>query len=297
MICKFQRTIKREITIKGIGLHSGEPVTLKLIPAESYDGINFIRNNVLIPARIEYANGFEFSISLSREGQSVRTVEHLMAALYFTGIDNLFIEVSSEELPILDGSSILFIEKIKDAGIVSLNEEKIYAVINDQITVSDGDKFIKGRPYEGFVATFQASYNNKIIGNKMYRYDSTVKDDFLNVAKARTYCFLEEIEFLRERGLAKGGSLDNAVVFKGDTVLNPEGLRFEDEPVKHKVLDLVGDLYLLGMPIIGEIYSYKGGHRLNASFVRKLIEESKFDVKYASEVIDSMSGLNAKISG
>ncbi|ACO04441.1 MAG TPA: UDP-3-O-[3-hydroxymyristoyl] N-acetylglucosamine deacetylase [Persephonella sp.] len=297
MICKFQRTIKKEISIKGIGLHSGEPVTIKLIPAESYDGINFIRDNVLIPARVEYANSFEFSTSLNKDGQTVRTVEHLMAALYFTGIDNIFISIDSEELPILDGSSIMFIERIKDAGIISLKEEKIYAVINDEITVSEGDKFIKGRPYNGFVATYQASYKNRIIGNRKYRYDSTVKDDFLNVAKARTYCFLEEIEFLREKGLAKGGSLDNAVVFKGDTVLNPEGLRFEDEPVKHKVLDLIGDLYLLGMPLIGEIYSFKGGHRLNASFVREMIGSSKFDVKYASEVIDSISDLKAGVSG
>ncbi len=297
MICKFQRTIRKEAYIKGIGLHSGEPVNVKLIPAESYEGINFIRNNVLIPARIEYANSFEFSTSLRKEGQTVRTVEHLMAALYFTGIDNIYIHIDSEELPILDGSSIMFIEKIKDAGIVSLKEEKIYAVINSELNVSEGDKYITGRPYRGFMATYQASYRNRIIGNKKYSYDSTDKDDFINVAKARTYCFLEEIEFLREKGLARGGSLDNAVVFKGETVLNPEGLRFEDEPVKHKVLDLIGDLYLLGMPVIGEVYSFKGGHRLNASFVRKLIDESKFDVKYASEILSSISHLKTGVSG
>ncbi|WP_457641086.1 UDP-3-O-acyl-N-acetylglucosamine deacetylase [Persephonella sp.] len=293
MICQYQRSIRREIEIKGIGLHSGLPVTIKLIPAESDEGINFIKNDVVIPARIEYANSFEFSTSLFKDGETVRTVEHLMAALYFTGIDNIYIKIDSEELPILDGSAFIFIEKIKEAGIVSLKEEKIYAVLTEEVVVSEGDKYIKGRPYSGFLATFHASYNNKIIGNRKYTYDPTNKNDFLNVAKARTYCFLEEIEFLREKGLAKGGSLENAVVFEGDTVLNPEGLRFEDEPVKHKVLDLIGDLYLLGLPLIGDIHSFKGGHKLNASFVTKLIDENAFETRYASEILDEISQLRS----
>ncbi len=289
MICHYQRSIKRTVNIKGIGLHSGEPVNLKLIPADPYEGINFVKNGKLIPAKVDYATGFEFSTSLSKDGEVVRTVEHLMAALYFTGIDNIFIEIDSDELPILDGSSIVFIDRLKEAGIVSLKEEKIYAVLNREIVVSEGEKYIKGSPSKYFTATYQAYYNNKIIGNKSSRYDSTRKDDFIKIANARTYCFLEEIEFLREMGLAKGGSLDNAVVFSGDTVLNPEGLRFEDEPVKHKVLDLIGDLYLLGYPLIADVYSYKGGHKLNGKFVRTLIDESAFDLKYSSEIFKNFS--------
>jgi len=278
MFCINQRTLKKEITIKGIGLHSGQPVKLRLIPADPNEGINFVREGKVIPAVIDYASGFEFSTTLSKDGVKIGTVEHLMSALFFTGIDNIYIEIDAEEVPILDGSAIKFVEKIKQAGIEILNEEKIYAVLNREIIVYENGKYIKGKPSNTFVATYHAHYNNRIIGNRKYTY-SQQKADFENVAKARTYCFLEEVELLQKMGLAKGGSLDNAVVFEGDSVLNPEGLRFDDEPVKHKVLDLIGDLYLLGFPLIGDVYSYKGGHKLNAHFVRKIIEEKAFDLK------------------
>ncbi|WP_029521202.1 UDP-3-O-acyl-N-acetylglucosamine deacetylase [Persephonella sp. IF05-L8] len=283
MQCIQQRTIKDEVVIKGIGLHSGEPVTLRLIPAESYEGIKFIKNGVYIPAHVENASGFDFSTTLEKDGQIVRTVEHLMAALYFTGIDNIYIEIQGEEIPILDGSAIEFIKHIKSAGIKILPEEKLFAVLKKEVVVKDGDKFIKGTPSDEFSATYHAQYNNSIIGNKKYTF-SPSKELYENVAMARTYCFLEEVEMLQKMGLAKGGSLENAVVFDKDDVLNPEGLRFEDEPVKHKVLDLIGDLYLLGFPLIADVYSFKGGHRLNAQFVRKLIDEDAFDRKYFSEL-------------
>ena len=278
-----QRTIKKEILIKGIGLHSGQPVNLKLIPANPNEGINFVREGKVIPAVVDYATGFEFSTTLSKGDTKVGTVEHLMSALFFTGIDNIYIEIDAEEVPILDGSAIKFVEKINQSGIEILNEEKIYAVLNREVVVYENGKFIKGKPSDTFNATYHAHYNNRIIGNRKYTY-SHLKADFENVAKARTNCFLEEVEMLQKMGLAKGGSLDNAVVFEGDSVLNPEGLRFDDEPVKHKVLDLIGDLYLLGFPLIGDIYSYKGGHRLNAAFVRKIIEEKAFDLKYSSQI-------------
>jgi UDP-3-O-[3-hydroxymyristoyl] N-acetylglucosamine deacetylase len=288
MICQFQRTIKNEIEIKGIGLHTGEKTSIKLIPAKENEVINFIKNGKLIPARIEYANKFDFSTSLSNQGETVNTVEHLMAALYFTGIDNIYIEVKGSEIPILDGSAYPFVEAIKKAGIKSLPEEKIYAVINKEIEVKDKDKFIKGKPYFNFKVTYHAVYNNQVIGNRKFTYISTEKNSFLNVYKARTYCFFEEVEYLKKLGLAKGGSLENAVVFKDNKILNPEGLRFEDEPVRHKLLDLIGDLYLLGNPLIGEIYSYKGGHKLNADFVRALKSEKAFTYKYASEVLENL---------
>lgn len=283
MQCTQQRTIKNEVVIKGIGLHSGEPVTLRLIPAESHEGIKFIKNGVYIPAHVENASGFDFSTTLEKDGQIVRTVEHLMAALYFTGIDNIYIEIQGEEIPILDGSAIEFIRHIKSAGIKILPEEKLFAVLKKEVIVKDGDKFIKGTPSDEFSATYHAQYNNSIIGNKKYTF-SPSKELYENVAMARTYCFLEEVEMLQKMGLAKGGSLENAVVFDKDDVLNPEGLRFEDEPVKHKVLDLIGDLYLLGFPLIADVYSFKGGHRLNAQFVKKLIDEEAFEIKYFSEL-------------
>jgi len=296
MICQFQRTIKKEITIEGIGLHTGEKAFVKLIPAKENEGINFIKGSSIIPARIEYAEKFDYSTSISKGGITINTIEHLLAALYFTGIDNIYIEVNGSEIPILDGSAYPFVKAIKEAGIKSLNEEKIYGVINKKINVKEEDKYIKGQPYPNFKATYHAVYNNSIIGNKKFTYIPTSKDSFLSVYKARTYCFFEEVEYLKKLGLAKGGSLENAVVFKDNKILNPEGLRFEDEPVRHKLLDLIGDLYLLGNPIIGEIYSYKGGHRLNAEFVKRLKKEKAITYKYASEILEKVDINNLSLA-
>ena len=286
MICFFQRSIKKEIVIEGIGLHTGKKSKLKLIPAKENTGIVFIKNGIEIPAKVEFAKRFDFSTSLEKDGLIINTVEHLLSALYFTGIDNLYIEVEGDEIPILDGSSHKFIEYIKGAGIQSLKEEKIYAVLNREVIVKKDDKYIYGRPSDKVIFTYRAIYQNKIIGDKEFSYIPTERDSFNTVSKARTYCFIEEVEYLKKLGLAKGGSLENAVVFDGEKVLNPEGLRYEDEPVRHKLLDLIGDLYLLGLPLWAEVYSYKGGHKLNAEFVKKLKEEKAFDLYYASEILD-----------
>jgi len=278
-----QRTISRETTINGIGLHSGDFVSLTLKPAKANSGIVFIKNGVKIPAYITYAKSFEFSTTIEDLGEKVQTIEHLMASLYFLGIDNLIIEINGDEVPILDGSANEFINLIKKAGIKTLREEKVYAVLEKDIYVYDGDKFIEAFVSDEPIFSFEAKYNNQIIGNKKFTFNQ-FKDNYNLVSPARTYCFYEEVEALRNLGLAKGGSLENAVVFKEETVLNPEGLRFDDEPVRHKLLDLIGDLYLLGYPLIGNIYSFKGGHALNAKFVRKLIEEKAFSLKKASEI-------------
>jgi len=278
-----QKTILRETTIKGIGLHSGEFVELKLKPARPNTGIVFVKNKNFIPANINYAKSFKFSTTIEKNGEKIQTIEHLMCALYLLGIDNILIEINGDEVPILDGSAMQFIKAIKSAGIKIYPEEKLYAVIEKPITVEEGDKYIYANPSEEPVFTFEVKYNNKIIGNKKFSFNM-FKDNILEVAQARTYCFLEEVEFLKNLGLAKGGSLENAVVFKEETILNPEGLRYEDEPVRHKLLDLIGDIYLLGYPVIGNIYSFKGGHALNAKLVKKLIEENAFSLRKASEI-------------
>jgi UDP-3-O-[3-hydroxymyristoyl] N-acetylglucosamine deacetylase len=297
MICQFQRTIKKPITIEGIGLHSGDKVKIKLFPANKNEGINFIKNNVVIPAKIDYAHSFEYSTTLYKDGVSVRTIEHLMAALYFTGIDNVYIELIGEELPILDGSSKGFVEKIKEAGIKTLNEEKLYAVLEEPVKVEIEDKFIMAKPSNEIKITYQANYNNDIIGNKSFTYIPYEKESYKGVYTARTYCFLEEVEYLKKNGLAKGGSLENAVVFHNNQVINEEGLRFEDEPVRHKVLDLIGDLYLLGYPLVAEVYSFKGGHRLNAMFVKTLVENTLFTIKPASEVLNFIPNYKEALVG
>lgn len=290
MICLYQRTIKKPVEIKGIGLHTGQPVRMRLLPAGEFEGINFLRKGEIIPAKVESANGFAFSTSLEKNGVKVKTVEHLMAALYLTGIDNVYIEIDNEEVPILDGSAKPFVEAIKSAGIQPLKEEKLYAVINKRVRAGDWNGYVEGRPNLSLIVTYHASYNNDIIGNKAFTFEIENREDYLEILSARTYCFLEEVEYLRQNGLAKGGSLDNAVVIDGKNgcVVNPEGFRFKDEPIKHKALDLIGDLYLLGYPIIGEIYSYKGGHRLNAEFVRTLKRENAFELKYASEILEKI---------
>ena len=280
---KYQKTIQKEVKISGIGLHSGKNVNLKLIPAEANTGIVFIRNGISIPAHIDYASGFDFSTSLYKDGQWVKTIEHLMAALFFLDIDNIFIEIDNEEVPILDGSAKVFIEEIKKAGIKELEEEKLFAVLTKEVKVSYEDRFITGKPFPYFKATYHASYLNSIIGNKKATYIH--KNSLLSeIPNARTYCFLEEVEFLRSKGLAQGGSLENAVVIHEDKVINPEGFRFEDEPVKHKVLDFIGDLYLIGYQLVGEFYSFKGGHRLNATFVKEILSQEAVDIVPASEV-------------
>lgn len=297
MICQFQRTIKKPITIEGIGLHSGDNVKIKLIPANKNEGINFIKNNVVIPAKIDFAHSFEYSTTLYKDGVSVRTIEHLMAALYFTGIDNVYVELIGEELPILDGSSKGFVERIKEAGIKTLNEEKLYAVLEEPVKVEIEDKFIMAKPSNEIKITYQANYNNDIIGNKSFTYIPYEKESYEGVYTARTYCFLEEVEYLKKNGLAKGGSLENAVVFHNNQVINEEGLRFEDEPVRHKVLDLIGDLYLLGYPLVAEVYSFKGGHRLNAMFVKILVENLLFTIKPASEVLNFIPNYKEALVG
>ena len=289
MFCQFQRSVKKEVKIDGIGLHSGEKTTVRLIPAKENEGINFIKNNTVIPAKIDFAQKFDFATTLEKDGIKISTIEHLLAALYFVGIDNIYIEIMGTEIPILDGSSYGFIEKIKKAGIKTLKTEKVYAVLTDEIKVEDGDKYIVGNPSDNFKATYHAVYDNKIIGNRKFTYIPTEKNSFKEISKARTYCFLDEVEYLKKLGLAKGGSLDNAVVFDKDNVINPDGLRFEDEPVRHKLLDLLGDLYLLGYPVVAEIYSYKGGHKLNAEFVRKLVKTEAYELKYASELLYSFA--------
>ncbi|RMA97224.1 UDP-3-O-acyl-N-acetylglucosamine deacetylase [Hydrogenothermus marinus] len=288
---KYQKTIKKEILIEGIGLHSGEYTTLRLIPASENEGINFIKNNEIIPAKIKYASGFDFSTTIEKNGQKVQTIEHLMASLFFLGIDNIYIEINGKEIPILDGSAKSFIEKIKKAGIQNQKAEKVYAVLNKEILVENEDKYIHATISENPVYRYKAKYNNNIIGNRDFEF-KPFEENYNHIADARTYCFFEEVEFLRQNGLARGGSLDNAVVFKDDNVLNPEGLRYEDEPVRHKLLDLIGDLYLLGYPIIADITSFKGGHKLNAEFLRKALKENAFDFVPASK----LESLNLKVA-
>ena len=272
-----QKTIKKNVTFSGVALHSGLNVNLNIKPADPNFGIVFKRvdlkkNNLVYP---NFANVSNTSLNTTIEnefGVSVSTIEHLMGALFGLGIDNALIEIDNEEVPILDGSAKVFIEKMLQVGI-DVSEAPIKIIkINKEVKFSDGKRFISIKPSTlSLDIDFELKYKNKIIGNqrnKVKVYD----DDLTDIYNSRTYCLFEDIELIKKNGLAKGGSLDNAVVVKDSEVLNKEGLRNNKEFVNHKILDCIGDLYTSGYRIIASIKCSQGGHYLTNKLLRKIFE-------------------------
>ena len=275
-----QKTIAHPITIEGIGLHTGEQVKLIINPATANHGIIFKRidlkeNNCVIPGIFNVSNA-NLCTTISNEfGIKVSTIEHLMAALYGLGIDNALIEINSQEVPILDGSAKIFVEKINSVGIKS-NECPIKIIkIQNKISFSDGLKFISIEPNKvSLDIDFEIKYNNPLIGNQRNSinvYDS----DLTEIYNSRTFCLYEDVEKLKEMNLGKGGSLENAIVVKGDEVLNEGGLRNEKEFVNHKILDCIGDLYLSGYKIIGKVVCSQGGHKLTNQLLRNVFQNKE----------------------
>lgn len=271
-----QRTIAGEVGFSGIGLHSGNPVKVRFKPAPVNSGIRFVRTDLVGRPELKADVGFTSSDRLSRRtviksGEiSVSTVEHVLAAVYGLGIDNLIIEIDGAELPEPDGSSLPFVELIKKAGIVEQDEGKRFFVVDSPVSVSSNGAQLIALPHPGFRISFTISFNHPLIGaqHASYEIDEGVFEK--EIAPARTFALLKEIETLRSQGLAKGGTLSNSIVVGEDRILNPEPLRFSDEFVRHKILDLVGDLSLVGSPIKGHILALKSGHTLNIELVRKL---------------------------
>ncbi len=272
-----QKTIKNEITIKGVGLHSGLEANLTIKPAKPNAGIIFVRtdikkDNIVIPDVFNVSNA-AFCTTISNEaGVSVSTIEHLMGALYGMGVDNALIEIDSQEVPILDGSAKIFVQKINDVGFETSNAPIKVIKIEKKIEFQDGKKIISIEPSKiSLDIDFELKYENKLIGNqrniiKVYEADLT------EVYNSRTFCLFEDVKKLKEMGLAKGGSLDNAIVVKNDKILNDKGLRNSKEFVNHKILDCMGDLYLSGFKIIGKIICSQGGHKLTNQLLRKVFE-------------------------
>ncbi|ABD80116.1 UDP-3-O-acyl-N-acetylglucosamine deacetylase [Saccharophagus degradans] len=274
-----QRTLKNEIRATGVGLHTGQKVYLTLLPAPVDAGIVFRRVDlnpvVEIPAKAANVGDTTLSTTLIQDGVRVSTVEHLLSAMAGLGIDNAIIEVSADEVPIMDGSAGPFVFLIQSAGIVEQNAAKKFIRIKKPITVQDGDKSASFLPFEGFKVSFTIDFDHPVFRGR--KLDATV--DFSStsfvkeVSRARTFGFMHEIEYLRSKGLAKGGSVDNAIVVDKFRILNEDGLRYEDEFVKHKILDAIGDLYLLGTSLIGEYKAYKSGHGLNNKSLLELIKQ------------------------
>jgi UDP-3-O-[3-hydroxymyristoyl] N-acetylglucosamine deacetylase len=276
-----QRTIKTPVTTTGIGLHKGEKVTLSLRPAAENTGIVFIRTD-LTPAAEFMSNANLVGDTqmctclINDEGQRLSTTEHLMAALASLAIDNVIIEVDAPEIPIMDGSSLPFIYLLKEAGIEEQNALRRYIKITKPVRVELGDKWAEFRPYDGFKIDFEIEFDHPAINKSAQRIGLDITpDNFLKqISRARTFGFMRDIEYLRNNNLALGGSMDNAIVLDEYRVLNPDGLRYDDEFVKHKILDAVGDLYMEGKPLLAEFVAFKSGHDLNNRLLVELMQRT-----------------------
>lgn len=279
-----QRTLKNVIRATGVGLHTGEKVYLTLRPAAPDTGIVFRRVDlnpaVLIPARAAYVADTRMSTTIGHDGARVSTVEHLMSAFAGLSVDNAYVDLTASEVPIMDGSAGPFVFLIQSAGIEEQNAPRRYIRIRKSVTVTHGDKWARFSPMDGFKVSFAIDFDHPIFknGNQQASVDLHSTSFIKEVSRARTFGFRQDLEALREAGLARGGSLDNAIVMDGYHILNEDGLRYEDEFVKHKILDAIGDLYLLGHPLIGAFEAYKSGHELNNRLLRELLAtESAFE--------------------
>ncbi len=274
-----QRTLKNVIRATGVGLHSGEKVYMTLRPAPADTGVVFRRVDlepvVEMPASAELVTETTLCTGLSCDGAKVQTVEHLMSALAGLGVDNVYVELSSAELPIMDGSAGPFVFLLQSAGIVEQNAPKRFIRIKSPVEVTDGDKVARFAPHEGFRVGFTVKFDHPMIPASQSRAEVEFSTGayIKEVSRARTFGFMRDLEYMRERNLGLGGSMDNAIVLDEFRVLNDDGLRYADEFVRHKILDAIGDLYLAGRPILGAYEGYKSGHALNNKLVRALLAQ------------------------
>jgi UDP-3-O-[3-hydroxymyristoyl] N-acetylglucosamine deacetylase len=270
-----QRTVAKRVTATGIGLHSGHPVTLTLAPAPADAGITFVRMDlgVEIPARNEHVLDTTLSTTVGIGKARVSTVEHVMAALQGMGIDNCRVEVDGPEMPILDGSAAPFVVMIKEAGVQPQRAARRFVIIDRPVEIRDGDKLARFEPADAFRISFTADFNHPLITNQSLDVEVNDRTFEREIARARTFCFRRDIEKMQSMGLAKGGSLENAIVIDEFSILNPEGLRFADEFARHKVLDAIGDLALFGAPVVGALTAVKSGHAMNQALVKKVLAD------------------------
>ena len=276
-----QRTLRNSIKATGVGLHTGEKVLLTLSPAPVDTGIVFRRTDLNpvaeIPARADLVGETTLSTCLIHNDARVSTIEHLLSAMAGLGVDNAYVDVTAPEIPIMDGSAAPFVFLLQSAGLVEQHAPKKFIRVKREVTVTDGDKSAKFLPLEGFKISFGIDFDHPVFKHRA----ATTEIDFSTtsfvreISRARTFGFVEEIEYLRSKGLARGGSMDNAIVIDDYKVLNNDGLRYEDEFVKHKVLDAICDLYLLGYSLIGEYQAFKSGHALNNQALRTLISQKE----------------------
>lgn len=292
-----QTTLKTEMSATGTGLHTGDKVFLKISPAPINTGIRFRRIDqnpiVVIPALVENVGDTTLNTCLIKDGVRVSTVEHLLSAFAGLGIDNAYVDLTAPEVPIMDGSAGPFVFLVQSAGIQEQSAPKKFIKIKRRVVIRHGDKFASISPYNGFRVTLTIDFDHPVIrsSNQTATLDFATTSYVKEVSRARTFGFSSEVEYLRRNGLALGGSLDNAIVLDEFRILNEDGLRFEDEFVKHKLLDVIGDLYQLGHSMIGEFQGFKCGHYLNNQLLQALLQD-----KTAWEIVTFTDGKKLPIS-
>lgn len=275
----MQMTLRDRTALTGIGVHSGRPVSLTLHPADADTGIAFYRTNMddgrdrEIPADFRFVNSSELCTTVGHDGASVATIEHLMATLRALDIDNVLVEIDGPEVPVMDGSAEAFIDAIDQVGVEAQAAPRRYIKVLKPVRVESGASFGEFRPHDGMRVEVEIDFANPLVGRQIYAADIDGETFRRDIARARTFGFLADVESLWAKGLALGASLENAVVIGEDRIVNPEGLRFADEFVRHKALDAIGDIGLAGAPILGCYRSYRGGHRLNAKALEALLAD------------------------
>ena len=290
MFKQNQQTLRKSVTFEGIGLHTGKTSKIKVIPGEENLGIVFkridLKDNNIILANFKNVSSAKLCTTIKNKyGVKVSTVEHLLAALYFADVDNAIIEINNEEVPIMDGSAKDFLEIFNKIGIKEQNKKRKYLIFNEKVELEDNGRTISIEPNaSSFEVDFQLDYQNEIIGDQRNNVNFS-KDSIDDICQSRTFCLFEDIEKIKQMGLAKGGSLDNALVVDKDKILNKGGLRNEKEFVNHKILDLAGDFLLSGYRILGKVSCYQGGHELTNMFIKKIFKTSSYTCVELKDII------------
>ena len=273
---RFETTVQRPVEASGVGLHSGVPVSIRILPAPASTGIVFLRSdleNFPIPASWRHVARVSYATSLMRQGVLISTTEHLLSVLYSMGIDNAYIAIDNLEVPILDGSGLPFVKLIQEAGIRTYRRRKRYLRIRRPVSVEGGGKRISILPSDSFLLTCDIFFDHPCVGRQTMDIEVTPEHYATEIAPARTFGFSWELDQMRDMGLIRGATLENAVCFDRTSVMNPGGLRFPDECCRHKVLDLIGDLALIGKPLLGHVIAERAGHAMHAALVSKIMSD------------------------
>jgi UDP-3-O-[3-hydroxymyristoyl] N-acetylglucosamine deacetylase len=273
---RFETTVQRPVEASGVGLHSGVPVSIRILPAPPLTGIVFVRTDLdrfRIPASWRYVARVSYATSLMRQGVLISTTEHLLSVFYSMGVDNAYIEINNLEVPILDGSGLPFVELLRKAGLKAYRRRKRFLRIRRPVSVEANGKRISILPSDGFVLTCDVFYDHPLIGRQSLEMEVTPERYAEEIAPARTFGFEHELDQMRDMGLIRGATLDNAICFNRTGVQNPGGLRFEDECCRHKALDLIGDLALVGRPLLGHVIAERAGHAMHAALVARIMSD------------------------